>query len=149
MRSGNTCRKGEAKGGGVGCLVVVILIVGGLFLYQREGGKIFGPGGVIAPPPPPRVTVLKATFDTGLFSHDLLLTNGSARELKDVDLTITLFREDGEKPVVKQFWSKWSVGEVKKINVPSHNYQKVTLTGRAFQDPEWKKIDDGWTWTWK
>jgi hypothetical protein len=144
MNSARVCRRGEGKGWSIGCLVVVILIVGGLFLYQQNGGTIYGPGGLFSLP---EVTGLTADFEPGMFSHDLLLKNGSSSDLKEVDLTVTLYREDGEKPVVKQFWSNWSSGEVKKVNVPSHNYQKVRLTGSAIQDSERRHINIGWTWT--
>lgn len=139
----------DSKSGGNGWAVIVVLaIIGGGFLYQREGGKVFGPGGIIGLPVP-RVVGLKASFHGGFLSYDLLLTNESAADLDQVDLTITLYREDGEKPVVKQFWSAWTKGEVKRINVPSHQYQKVVLHGTATQASEKRNIEDEWTWRWK
>jgi hypothetical protein len=104
-----------------------------------------GPGGIISGP---EVTGLTAEFDTGVFSHDLVLKNGSSSDLTEVDLAVTLYLEDGQKPVVKRFWSTWSRGEVKKINVPSHQYQKVMLAGGCIQGSKRSHINNSWTWTW-
>src|SRR5208282_724613 len=125
-------------------LILIIGLVGGGYLYQREGGMIFGPRGVVATVllSPPRTSGLVANWNTGVFSHDLLLTNRSSSDLTEVDLTITLYRKDGQKPVVKQFWSRWAKGETKKINVPSHQYQKVSLTGTALKNLDKNTIDD-------
>ena len=110
----------------------------------RTGGGKSGASG------PPKVVGLDAQWSTGLFSYDLLLTNSSSSDLVEVELTITLYRIDGEKPVVKQFWANWSKGETKKVNVSSHKYQQVTLKGKAVQKVPVALvvIDDGWTWNW-
>ncbi|MBY0442132.1 MAG: hypothetical protein K2Q25_08375 [Mycobacteriaceae bacterium] len=152
MLSGSTPRKGEGNGGGIGCLVVVVLVIGGLFLYQREGGKVFGPGGVIAPPKepdPPLVAGLQSAWDTGTFSHDLVLTNNGAVDLAEVDVSITLFREDGEKVALKRFWSTWTKGEAKRVNVPAHRYQKEIVQGTAKRGGQKLRIDDTWTTNWR
>ena len=42
----------------------------------------------------------------------------------------------------------WQKGETKRVNVPAHQYQKVTLKGTAEQHGTKVKIEDNWTWTW-
>ena len=146
--------EGQNSGGGWGWfwLIVIIALVGGGYLYQREGGKVFGPDGLIGPPKPASPPVLdgiKMKWDTGAFSHDLLLTNETGSELRDVALTITFYRDDGEKAPVKKFWSKWGKGETQKVNVPAHRYQKEVFQGTALRGFEKVKIDESWTTTWK
>jgi hypothetical protein len=159
MRMRTPTRKGEAKGRGLAWLALVFLILGGIYLYQRGGGTIVGPGGLISGE---EIKGLAAVWDSGTLTHDLNLKNGSRFDLREVNVTITLYREDGEKLTVKQFWAKWPHGEVRKINVPASNYQKVTLIGSAFADsvpyvpPTPPLVGDGkssintsWTWDWK
>jgi hypothetical protein len=109
---------------------------------QTGGGGIFGDSG------PKTISSFNADWDTGRFSHDLLLRNDTESDLKEVDLSISLFRTDGQTPIVKRFWSNWSAGEVKKINFPSHPYQMVKLDGKAYQNSKSVKISNGWTWEW-
>jgi hypothetical protein len=133
-------------------LILVIALIGGGYLYQREGGKVFGPDGVVGPkkpPEPPRLTGFQSKWDTGAFSHDLLLVNQSAGELKDVSLTIKFYREDGKTLEEKRFWAIWQQGETKRVNVPSHRYQKHEWRGTALRGFEKVTIDDIWDTTWK
>ena len=74
---------------------------------------------------------LSVKIDAGILSHDLVVSNECPDDLHDISLQVTLYREDGEKPIVNRFWSEWRAAEVKKINVPSHHYQRVVLTGTA------------------
>ena len=69
-------------------MVIAVILVGAGFLYQREGGKIFGPNGALAPADPV-VTGFDIKWDSGMFSHDLLLTNRSAGDLEEVIPTLT------------------------------------------------------------
>jgi hypothetical protein len=97
---------------------------------------------------PPRLAGLESKFDTGLFSHDLVIANKASGDLQEVEITVTFYREDGEKPAKKQFWSTWRFQEEKRINVPSHQYQKVTVVGSAIVNGKAYKIEESWTWTW-
>ena len=98
---------------------------------------------------PPLVEGLKAGWDTGAFTHDFLVTNGSGSELREAEITITLYREDGERLSVKKFWSNWEQNETKRVNVPSHRYQKMELRGTAIRGFQKVRIDTYWTQTWK
>lgn len=95
-------------------------------------------------PRPPLIIGLKGGWDSGVFNHDLLLTNGSSNELSEVEVTITLFREDGERVPVKKFWSRWSENEIKKINVSAHGYQKVEIQGTALSGSTRVRIESSW-----
>lgn len=118
-------------------------------------------------PPPPRVEHLQANFDTGLFIYDLKLSHDHPwGELTDIELTISLYRQDGEKREVKQYWGTWKPKEVKKVSIPAHRYQKVAVLGsaiaitkRTYTESNGKShealeeakhtIDSSWTWEWK
>lgn len=97
---------------------------------------------------PPTVRGFTAAIDTGAFSHDLQVTNFQNGDHDDCDVTFVFYRQDGQRPEVKQFWSKWKQSEVKKINMPAHQYQKVVLKGTAKQDQKPVKVDCDWSWTW-
>lgn len=54
---------------------------------------------------------------------------------------------------MKKFWAAWDKGEVKKVNVPAHKYQKVELVGTClavgrFRKVERHTIQDSWAWNW-
>lgn len=79
---------GNNSGSGWGWfwLVVVIALVGGGYLYQREGGKVFGPGGVVNPGPqvdPRKQVPLAASY--GWDREDNLLVDDKYR------ITITIY----------------------------------------------------------
>lgn len=151
MPSDNARRKGESNGWGMASLAVVVLVIGGLFLYQREGGKLFGPEGLAKKvlPADPTVKGITAEFDTGLLSHDLLLKNEySGGDLSDVEVVVTLFREDGQKPQINQFWGTWKRDEIKRISMTAHPYQKVQLKGTAKKAGEAVRIETEWSWSW-
>jgi RNA polymerase subunit RPABC4/transcription elongation factor Spt4 len=125
-----------------------------------------------APAAPPPVQGVEATWDTGLRTHDLVLTHRHNEGvlpkytgLLDVDLTVTLYRQDGTMQQVRQSWAEWSKGEAKRVNVPAHKYQKVELSGtcRAAApapkataggglDPgvevQTHVFQNSWTWDW-
>lgn len=77
-------------------LVVVIAVIGSAYLYQREGGKIFGPDGLTTKQPQ-ELNGFQVKWDSGFFSHDFLVTNNKPTDLDQVDLTFTFYREDGER----------------------------------------------------
>lgn len=99
-------------------------------------------------PKPLLVEGLKAGWDTGAFTHDFLLTNGSGSDLREAEIIITLYREDGQRVPVKKFWSSWKQNETKRVNVPSHRYQKMDVQGTAIRGLEKVRIDTYWTQTW-
>lgn len=127
-------------------LIVVVALIGAGYLYQREGGRIFDDSR-IAPPTVLRLQS-KSTFATGLFTHDLTVTNESGRDLQEVNLTLTLFREDRENVTVKRYWPEWKQGEAKIINVPAYSYPKVTMEGTAMSSLERVVLQDVGTWAW-
>ncbi len=107
------------------------------------------------------ITGFDAGWDTGILSHDLKLTNKSGRDLEEVDVTITLYRTDGDRPEIKQFWAKWANGEVKAVKVAARQYQKVTLKGTAERSARTgiqaeelneylrkRTLSGEWTWDW-
>jgi hypothetical protein len=224
-------------GGGRGWIVTaaVVGVLGAAFLYQRDGGKIFGPGGVAEATAPwvpgkphpakpnvvagrvpndwqpapgyawadpgnadlrvkwvpgsldpgrpnivaaevankwrpadgyqwltwplvegdlrvvplPELKGITSGWDAGTFTHDVTFTNGSGADLTDVAVTVTLYRDDGERVPVTKFWARWAKGEVVKVNVRAHPYQKRTMTGSAFRGDEKLRVDLLWTSDWK
>lgn len=131
---------------GAGFAIVALIGIG--FLYQREGGKVFGPGGLFGP-----ARVEPATLDgfsiekyePGLFGTSLTLKNGTRSILTDVNVVLTLFREDGEQVPVKKFWSKWGLNELQKFDIPTAPYQKMVLKGVAKNDGTECKLESTWT----
>ena len=97
---------------------------------------------------PSKIEGLKAGWDTGTFTHDFLLTNGSASDLSEVEITLTLYREDGERVPFKKFWSSWNKNETKKVNVSAHRYQKMEVQGTAINNSRKVRIDSYWNQNW-
>lgn len=131
---------GQNSGGGWGWfwLVVVIAVVGGGYLYQREGGKIFGPDGLAgkgagAVKQKRTVYSFQAERNEGVFSHDLSYEYTGSEKLEDVDLTITIWYDRGAKPEIKRFWNAWMPNEKKTINITASDGvpQKHKLSGKA------------------
>jgi hypothetical protein len=155
---GGTASNGGGATAGLGGLALVVLIIGGLFLYQREGGKVFDEKK--AQPSVPTVIFIKASLDTGFRSHDVILTHThndgvdpGAGRLTDVEVTLVLYREDGTRHEVKRVWAAWDKGEAKKINVPAHKYQKGELVGTCmatglFGKVERHNVEYSWLWNW-
>jgi curved DNA-binding protein CbpA len=79
----------------------------------------------------PQVEDLEFSWDTGIFTHDFLLTYRAAEELSDVEVTVTFYRQDGQRVPIKKFWSNWQQNETKRVNVPGHQYQKAEIEGTA------------------
>lgn len=84
-------------GAGFGWLALVVLIIGGLFLYQREGGKVFEQKK--REPFVPAVLGVEASLDIGLRSHDVLLTHKhndgvipDGGRLTDIEAALVLYR---------------------------------------------------------
>lgn len=116
--------------------VVVVLAVLGFFSCKKSDDAKPPAAKQVAPSAPLPVQGVEATFDTGLRSHDVILTHRHNEgvlpnhgALLDVDLTVTLYRQDGTPHQVRQFWADWPKGEAKRVNVPAHKYQKVEVTG--------------------
>lgn len=149
---------GGATAGIGGGLALVVLILGGLFLYQREGGKVFEDKK--APPIVPAVVSIKVSLDTGFRSHDVVLTHThndgtdpNGGRLTDVEMTLVLYREDGTRHELKKVWAGWDRGEAKKVNVPAHKYQKVELIGTCTAADSVgyvgkHNIQITWLWNW-
>ena len=70
-----------------------------------------------------------AAWDTGVFSHDLLLTYSGKSDLTEADLEVTVVREDGQRVVEKKYLARWKAGETQKVNFAAHRYQKMELGG--------------------
>jgi hypothetical protein len=132
---------------GAGFAVVALIGIG--FLYQREGGKLFGPGGIFGPPAPAAPAILDGIsserYEPGLFSSSLTFKNQTRHILTDVEFVLTLFRENGEQVPVKKFWSKWGLNELQKFDVPAGPYQKMVLKGTAKSDGTEFELDSTWT----
>lgn len=134
---------------GAGFAVVALIGIG--FLYQREGGKLFGPGGLFGPPAPAARAVLREIsaekYEPGIFTSSVTLKNKTRCILVDVEIVLTLFREDGEQVPVKKFWSKWGLNELQRFDVPAGPYQKMNLKGIAKSDGTECKLETSWTFT--
>lgn len=127
------------SGDGWKWFVVIAALIGGyLYLCQREGGNILAP----------EIRGFQAKWDTGVFSHDLLVTNNQPTRLDQVNVTLTFYPEEGEPSVEKRLWSVWEMGEIKKINVPARQYQKVEMKGFAMRNSGSVQINDAWPWVW-
>jgi hypothetical protein len=114
---------------GLFLVALAILIVGGVYLYQQ---------GDRSNPPSPTLDSqfigFELSTDSGPFTTDVLINNNTiAGPLDDVDLTLVCFREDGQSATEKRHWASWEPKETKKINIPSANYQKWTISGKAFK----------------
>ena len=94
-----------------------------------------GPG-ADSPAAPRVVTAVSATPDAGTFTHDVVLRNGRAFALGDVDVVLTLSRTDGGRPETRHFWGHWGPGEAKRVSVRAHDYQKAVLSGTALGPPK-------------
>lgn len=157
MKLGSVKRKGEGDGEGCGCLVLIGIIAVAIYSMSGGGGGAGGNkggggnGGGVADwfKPDPKVSGLKADWDTGLFSHDLLLTNGSGDELREVDMTLTFTTRDAKTLGAKQHWTTWVNGETQKINVKPEKYQKLQAKGTAKKGEQRVQIDSEWSWNWK
>jgi hypothetical protein len=156
--TGGTAGNSGGAAAGFGGLALVALIIGGLFLYQREGGKVFDEKK--AEPITPAVVAIEASLDTGFRSHDVVLTHKhndgvipDGGRLTDVDVTLVLYKEDGTRHEVKRVWATWDKGEAKKINVPAHKYQKGELVGTCtavglLGKVERHSVENSWLWNW-
>lgn len=152
-------KQGGGAVAGFGGLALIALIIGGLFLYQREGGKVFDEKK--SQPIVPAVVFIKASLDPGFRSHDVVLnhthndgTNPNGGRLTDVEVTLVLYREDGTRHEVKRVWAAWDKGETKKVNVPAHKYQKGELIGTCtasdpFGNVGKHNVEYSWTWNWE
>ncbi|MFT3880671.1 MAG: hypothetical protein QM703_13530 [Gemmatales bacterium] len=126
-------------------LIFIIGIVGAGYLFQKEGGKIFGPDG-LGRNSYKRVFGIELQATGGnLFEFHYKLKNGSDTELEEVNITITFFREDGAKVLITKYWTSWKTMEEKAFKVPRHSYEKVVLEGTAFRKSEKVIFDSSWT----
>lgn len=147
----------ETKSGswkGWSWLIAVVAILGAAYLYQREGGALFSPS---------KITDLHATFDTGVLSHDLVITNTCPQgDLYNVDVTIRIISPDfitpkGKGPddrpyqeiiMSKQSWAVWKKGESKRISLSPKKYPNTSIFGSAQVGRSRVEIGKEWSWTW-
>ena len=78
-----------------------------------------------------------------------MLTNGSGGDLAEVDIILTLTQLDGKKREGKQYWTTWSSGEVRKVNMAAEKYQKLRVSGSAKSGGKMVSIESEWSWNWK
>ena len=132
-------------------LGIVALAIGVGYLFQHEGGKIFGPRGVVErwTNSTKELSNFNAALDTGVFSHDLIITNESD-DLRDVEVSITLHKPDGTTGVVQQSFARWPKSGKQKVNVVALKYSSMDMEGTARIDPDDKpaKIKVHWSWNW-
>lgn len=90
-----------------------------------------------------------AAWDTGVFTHDLLLTYNGKDDLTEVDVQVVFVREDGQRVRENKFLARWKGGETQRINVAAHRYQKMELSGNAKRGGRDMRIDTYWNQEWK
>lgn len=90
-----------------------------------------------------------ATWDAGVFSHDLVVEQQTHATLHQVRVEFTFFLEDGSKHTETKYWTQWVPQEAMRISVDAHRYQRVVLHGKAFKDGERVNIAASWDWNWK
>jgi hypothetical protein len=83
--------------------------------------------------PTPAVMSFEAEQVRGIFSNDLLYTYTGSRDLKDVNLLVTVYYEDGTAPVTKKYWANWKPNETKKVNVSAFpgSVERSDVSGKA------------------
>jgi hypothetical protein len=119
--------------------VAAVVVVGVWQGCARDGGpETAGP---------PVVTGITRSWDGGLFTHDFLVTNQSPSDLHRVNVTLVLYRTDGQLVAVKQGWARWGRQETKRINVPAHTYTRQELVGFAQRGEHSVAIESRWTST--
>jgi hypothetical protein len=116
----------------------------GLFLLGVVLMQFWGCNAIRGPSP---IVGIEPEWDPNPANHDLLLTNKSSGPLSSVELTITLYQDNGQEVVRKESWPHWDFGEVKKISVPLQRYSRVTLKGTADHASTRRVIDGDWRWT--
>jgi hypothetical protein len=137
----------KKSGGGWGWfwLILVIAIIGVGYLYQRDGGKIFGPEG-IGKDMLQKIYGLEIRYLGGnLFDYHYSLKNGTATDLYETKITLILYREDGEKTTITKYWAGWKQGEEKEFKIPRHTYEKMVLQGKAIRGSENVMLQESWT----
>ena len=128
--------------GGIIFLAVSILVVGGMYLYQREGGRIFpeNSGGqdtneslVEKFNPPAAITEIVAREDVGPLSNDYVYTYRGSGSLENVELTFTIWYTNGKKLDENRSYATWNSGESKTINVSAWDgySERHKITGTA------------------
>jgi hypothetical protein len=63
--------------------------------------------------------------------------------LKDVELVLVLWQEDGEKQKIKRYWAEWPAGGIKTIQVPPKTAypEKIEVRGTAMPGDKRVRIE--------
>lgn len=93
---------------------------------------------------------MTATKDEGVFSHDVILTNGSAMTFGKCDLAVTVYLTSGKRPPVAQYWASWAAKEEKRVNVSAGgSIERVDVAGTMVNTATGEKGRIDTTFEWK
>lgn len=85
-----------------------------------------------------------ATYPAGIFTTKHELRNDTKAILLEVKLVVSLQREDGKVVTIDRFWSRWDINETKSFDVPSANYEKLSIQGTARCWGKSMRIESAW-----
>ena len=117
-------------------LWIILSIVIGVF--------VIGLGGCVAcvaivgsintsKPPRPRVQNITARLDEGIIWHDVYFTNTGLYDLHEVNISISLIGEKGERKAENRYYAVWSADQEQKVSFEAQNspfnVQKISITG--------------------
>ena len=83
--------------------------------------------------PRPQVQNITARLDEGIIWHDVYFTNEGYDDLHEVNLSISLIGEKGERKSESRYFAVWTADQEQKVSFEAKNspfnVQKISITG--------------------